>query len=174
MTIDARDHLEIDLRLRQRGAGDVAIARHALVLVAHGAHGDELAGIFQRARQRVLDDLKLGMGIFLRKAPDFAARRDRRIVVEIHLANEIDVLAMQARRDHEAGFGVAAEAGAVGHLDPFVMHDRLLDWLQRLGQAGADQVGIGLVGDDEEFTIDETIGSGGVARPRGRHRRKLE
>jgi len=39
------------------------------------------------------------------------------------------------------------------------MHDRLLDQLQRLGQAGADQVGIGFIGDDEEFAIDETIGS---------------
>src|SRR5712664_1530451 len=48
------------------------------------------------------------------------------------------------------------------------------DWLQRLGQAGADQVEIGLIGNDEEFAVDETIGSGGVARPGGRHRRKLE
>ena len=54
------------------------------------------------------------------------------------------------------------------------MHDRLLDRLQRLGQTGADQIGIGLIGDDEEFAVDETIGTRGIARPCGRHRRKLE
>ncbi|WP_240537122.1 hypothetical protein [Bradyrhizobium elkanii] len=54
------------------------------------------------------------------------------------------------------------------------MHDRLLDRLQRLGQAGADQLRIGLIGDDEEFAIDEAIRTGRIARAGGRHGRKLE
>ncbi len=64
------------------------------MLVAHGPHGDELAGIFERAGQRVLHHFELGMGIFLRKAPNLAARGNRRIIVEIHLRDEIDVLAV--------------------------------------------------------------------------------
>ena len=72
-----------------------AVAGHALVLVAHRAHRDELAGIFEGAGQRILDDLELGMGVFLGKAPDLAAGHDRRIVVEIHLGDEVDLLAIE-------------------------------------------------------------------------------
>ncbi len=48
-----------------------------------------------------------------------------------------------------------------------VTHDRLLDRLQRLRQAGADQLRIGLVGDDKEFAIDEAIRTGRIARTGG-------
>jgi hypothetical protein len=144
------------------------------VLVAHGSHGDELTGVFQRSGQRVLDHFKLRMGIFFRKAPDFPAGGNRRIVVEIHLRDEVDFFAVQTRRDHKTGFGIAAEAGAVRHLDPFIMHQRLIDRLQWLGQAGADQFGVGLISDDQEFTVDETVGAGRIARARHRHGRELE
>ena len=43
------------------------------------------------------------------------------------------------------------------------MHDRLFDRLQRLRQRAADQVRIGLIGDDEKFAIDKAIGTGGIA-----------
>jgi len=54
------------------------------------------------------------------------------------------------------------------------MHDRLIDRLQRLGQASVDQFGIGLIGDDQEFAIDEAIGAGRIAGACHRHGRKLE
>ena len=56
----------------------------------------------ERARERVLYDLQLGMGVFLREAPDLAAGRDRRIVVEIHLADEIDFLAPKTAGNHHS------------------------------------------------------------------------
>ena len=72
------------------------------MLVAHGPHGDELAGIFEGAGQRILDHFELRVGIFLRKTPDLAAGGDRRIIVEIHLGDEIDLFAVEPRGDHQA------------------------------------------------------------------------
>ena len=57
MPVHAGNKFQIDLRLRQRGGGALAVAGHGFVLVAHGAHGDELARVGQRARECVLDDL---------------------------------------------------------------------------------------------------------------------
>src|ERR1700759_994110 len=38
-----------------------SVASPLPALVAHGSHGDELIGIFQRSGQRVLDDFELRM-----------------------------------------------------------------------------------------------------------------
>src|SRR5262249_2963357 len=109
-SVHAGDELQIDLSFGQHCGGSFAIPRHAFVLVSHGPHSNELAGIFERSRQRILDDLKFGVSIFLGKAPDFTPSGNWWIVVEIHLRYEIDVLSTKTTRDHRAGFGVAAKA----------------------------------------------------------------
>jgi hypothetical protein len=38
----------------------------------------------------------------------------------------------------------------------------------------ADDLRIGLVGDDHELAMDEAIGAGRIARPARRHRRQLQ
>src|SRR5262249_49771583 len=76
-------------------------------------------------------------------------------------------------RNYHSGFRVAAETRTIRHLDPFVMDQRLLDRLQRFRKLGPDDVALGLVGDDHVLAVDETIGAGGVARPRRRHSREL-
>ena len=114
------------------------------------------------------------MGIFLWETPDLPTGGDRRVVVEVHLGDEVYLLAAKPRRDHRSGFGVATEARAVRHLDPFVMYQWLFDWLQRLRQLCPDQFWLGLIGNHEKFAIDEAIGTCRVAGARCRHGRQLE
>jgi len=66
------------------------------------------------------------------------------------------LLALEADRDHLPGFGVVAESGRVGHADEFVFHHRLRH-LKRLGHDGGEGFGIGPVGDDEIFAVEEAI-----------------
>ena len=54
------------------------------------------------------------------------------------------------------------------------MHQRRIDRFERLGQMMAHDVGIGFVGDDHEFAMDEPIRAGRIARPAGWHRRQFE
>jgi hypothetical protein len=132
VAIDAGNEFQVDLSFGQQLRGALAVPGHCLVLVTHGPHRDELPGIFQRAGERVFHDLQFRARILFRKSPNLPAGGDRRIVVEIHLHDEIHFLAAEAAGQHHPGFGVAAEAGTVGHLDPFVMHQRLLEGLERL------------------------------------------
>src|SRR5262245_24968636 len=89
-------------------------------------------------------------------------------------ATKVDVLAAKPAREHHAGFGVAAEPGAVGHLDPLVVDARPLDRLEWIRELRRDHVGIGLVGNDHEFAIDEAVRAGRIARAGRRHRGQLE
>jgi hypothetical protein len=54
------------------------------------------------------------------------------------------------------------------------MHQRLVDWLERLGKLMAHDLRIGFVGDDHELAVDEAVRSGRIARAARRHRRQLE
>ena len=65
-------------------------------------------------------------------------------------------LALEADRNHLPGFGVIAKTGGVGHADEFVFDERLSD-LQRLRHHRRERLGIGFVGDNEIFTVEEAI-----------------
>ncbi len=83
----------------------------------------------------------LGVGEFLREAPDLAAAGDRRVVVEIHRMHVAAflhraVLGLEAHRDHLAGLGIVAETGRIRHADEFVV-DRVADHLERFRNNGA-------------------------------------
>jgi hypothetical protein len=54
------------------------------------------------------------------------------------------------------------------------MHQRLLDRFEGLWQLATKKLGIGLVGDDHVFPIDEAIGAGRIARSGQRHRRQFQ
>src|SRR5260221_568408 len=81
------------------------------MLVAHGAGGAEHRTVMQRSHQHVALDLDFRRSPLFGKSPQLAAARDRRIVIEIHRMGIGAVLAVEADRDHLAGFGVVAEAG---------------------------------------------------------------
>src|SRR5262249_22635821 len=72
-------------------------------------------------------------------------------------------------RDHLARLGIVAEARRVRHPDEFVLDDRLCE-LERRRNDASQRVRIGAIGDDEEFAIDEPIGSRRKRRARERHR----
>ena len=75
---------------------DSFAAGHAFMFVGHGAERDLLAGVFERAGQRVLVQIEFGVCVFLGKAPDLPSSRDRRVVVEVHLRDEAYVFAVEA------------------------------------------------------------------------------
>src|SRR5471032_204225 len=155
LAIDVGNELQQALQLAQRRLGLSGMARQVLVLVGHGAHGDALAGIVERAGERVAHQLQLRLGGLLGKAPDLAAGSDRRIVVEIHLRDEVAGLALEGAGDGDARFGVVAETRGVGHADPFVVHLVRRVRHQGLGHGGADRVGIAFVDHDHVFAVDE-------------------
>jgi hypothetical protein len=66
------------------------------------------------------------------------------------------LLALQPDRDHLSGFGVVAEPRRIRHTDEFVFDDRLGDF-KRLRHDGGKCFGIGAVGDDEIFAVEESI-----------------
>jgi hypothetical protein len=108
------------------------------------------------------------LGELFRKAPEFAAACDRRMIVEKHAVRIAAFAALEGHRDDLAALGVVAEARGIRHADEFEFDQRLLD-LQRLGDQFAQFLRIGSVGDDEVFAIDETVRPHRIGRTRERH-----
>src|SRR4029079_8729163 len=83
---------------------------------------------------------------------------------------DVDALfALEADRDHLPGLGVIAEAGRIGHADEFVFHARRGTY-QRLRHYSGERVGIGAIGNDEIFAVEEAIRSPWKRRVGQRHR----
>jgi acetoacetate decarboxylase len=149
---------------------DAVAAHQVLVLVGHARQGHRLAGVLQAAGQGVAIDLEGDVGQLLGEAPDLPAAGNGRFAVEVHLGGEIDRLAPIGAGDHDAGLGVVAEAGGIGHADEFVEHGVAAVRFQGLGNRRADGLGIGLVGDDHVLAVDEAVRPLGIGRAGDGHR----
>ncbi len=162
-----RNDLDHEVRRLHRFQHRVVI--DLAVLVAHGGGSAEHRAVMQRADQHVALDRDLRRRQLFRKAPELAAAGDRPFVVQIHRMDVGALLALEADRDHLPGFGVVAETGRVGHADEFVFDQRLGD-LERLRHHGGERLGVGAVGDDEIFAVEEAIGPRRKRRVGQRHR----
>src|SRR4029077_4434260 len=97
------------------------------------------------------------------KAPQLAAGRNRRFVIQEHAVGISAFATPELDRDHLAGFGVVAETSGIWHADELVFDQRLIH-LERLRYDRAHPIRIGSIGDDHEFSIDETIRARRVSR----------
>src|SRR5262245_24741686 len=152
--VDMRDDLQQEIRRGERRLGRRKIG--LFVLVSHRRGRDPHRTIIQGADQHVDLRAQAGIGQLLRKAPQLAPARDRRLVVQEHAVGVAAPLAPERHGDHLAGFRVVAEAGRVRHADELILDQRLGD-LERLGHDGAQPLGIGPVGDDQKLAVDESI-----------------
>src|ERR1700704_2476501 len=168
--VDMRDDLQEEIRRGERRLGGRQIG--LFVLVAHRPGRDPHRPVIQGADQHVDLRAQAGTGQLLRKAPQLAPARDRRLVVQEHAVGVAAPLAPERDGDHLAGFGVVAEASRVRHADELVFDQRLGD-LERLGHDGAQPLGIGPVGDDQILAIDESIRPAREGRTGERHREGL-
>ncbi len=150
---------EQEVGLLQRGQHFGGVER--AVFVAHGASGNAHWAVVERAQQGVGDHAEMRLGELFRKAPDLASAGNRRFVVEIHRNLIGGWLALVEHGYDLAGFGVRAKTSGVGHVDELELH-QIARGLQRLGNHGAQHLGIGAVGHHEKLAVDETIRAGRV------------
>ena len=161
-----RHDLEQKVRRGERGCDRGVI--QGRVLVAHGAGRDADRAVVERPHHRVDLRTQRRLSELLRKTPQLAAAGDRRMIVEKHAVRIAAFAALERNRDDLPALGVIAEAGRVGHADELELDQRLID-LKRLRHELAQLLGIGAVGDDEEFAIDEAIGTDRLGRTGQRH-----
>src|SRR6516162_508345 len=104
--VDVRDDLEEEARLVERPHDRRRV--ELAVLEAHGGGRNPDASVVQRSDQRVPIDLQIRARQLLRKTPELASSRHRRMVVQKH---EVDVaahLAAKSYRDDLTRLGVVA------------------------------------------------------------------
>src|ERR1700704_1156334 len=80
--VHVRDDLKQEIRGGERGADGVEVG--GLMLVSHGGGRDPDWAVIERADQLIDLDMERRIGELLRKAPELAAARDRRLVVQEH------------------------------------------------------------------------------------------
>ncbi|VBG07306.1 Uncharacterised protein [Burkholderia pseudomallei] len=165
--VDVRDDFQQEVRAGE--ALCLLFEIELLVLVAHRARRDAHGAVVERAEQRIDVRLQRRLREFLRESPQFAAARDRRVIVQIHRERIAAGLALVFDGDHLAALGVIAEAGRIGHANEFVMNEWFLD-LERLRHDFAQAIHVGAIRDDQEFPIDETVRAHRECRARERHR----
>src|ERR1700733_6402691 len=111
------------------------------------------------------------LGKLFRKAPQFTAAGNRRMVVQKHAVGVAALPALKRNRDHLPALGVVAEAGRIRHADELELHQRLAD-LQRLRNEFAKLLWIGPVSDNQELAIDEAVRSNRIGRTGEWHRER--
>src|SRR5580704_8643182 len=164
--VDMRDDLEHEVRpgerLQQRRRVELAM------LETHRCGDAQHRAVVQGADHDIALMRDLGARQLLRETPDLAPAGDRRIVVEVHGVDVAAflrraVLGFEAHRDHLAGFGVVAKAGGVRHPNKLI-GDRVAGHFQWFGHRLAQFVDVGAVGDDDELTVIEFVGTWGIGR----------
>ena len=165
-SVHMRDDLQKIIRLDEVRMGRAEIER--IVLEAHGPGGDAHGAIVERSDQRILVDAQAGLGVFLGEAPQLAAAIDGGAVIQIHGVAVAARLALEFHRDDLAGLRVVAEAGRIRHANELVFDERLVEG-EGFRYHPLKCCGIGPVGDDEIFAIDEAIGPRRESRARERH-----
>src|SRR5713101_4651154 len=164
--VDMRDDLQQEVRCGERYLHRRQI--RLLVLVAHRPRRHAHRAVVERADERVDLDVERGLGELLREAPELAAARDRRIVVEEHAVRIAALAAAESDRDDLAGLGVIAVASRVRHADELVFDDSPVRH-ERLRDQRAELLRVGAVGDDEILAVDEAVGPRRIGRARQRH-----
>src|SRR6516164_11775601 len=106
--VDVRDDLQQEIRHRERGFDRIQVG--LTVLVAHRARRNAKRSVIQRADERIDLSLQFRVGELLRKTPEFAPARNRRLVVEKHAKGVVTLAAAEGNRDDLTGFRVVAEA----------------------------------------------------------------
>src|SRR5260370_14684562 len=122
----------------------------------------------ERAHQTVAAGVEPGVSEHLRKAQEPSSRRDCRKVVQVHAVGVTAGLAVEGDRNDLARLGVVAKSRRIRHSDELKFHQRF-----RRTQGGWDYLcnclGIGTVGDDQEFPINEPHRPLGESGPCQRH-----
>ena len=167
--VDVRDHLQGHLRPRQALDFGRVVLAEGIMLVDHGPVCNRLGCIVQGARQGITVHAKLGLAELHRIAPDLATPRQRRGVVDVHLADEVALLAVEGAGDDLGRRRIGAKALAVRQVQPLHRH-RVAVRNQGLGQGFTDRGGVGLVVDDHVLTLEEPVGPTRIGRALQRHR----
>src|ERR1700730_17861383 len=122
--VDVRDDLEQKVGGRERSAHRVEVG--GFVLVSHAGGGDADRAVVEGADHLIDLDVQRRLGELLGKAPELAAARDRRLVIEEHAVAVAALAAAKAHRNDLSGFGIVAEAGGIRHTDELVLDQWLV------------------------------------------------
>src|SRR5262245_19629691 len=164
--IDVGNDLEKEVRRRQRSLDGLQIG--GAVLVAHGRSHHAHRSVVEGADERVDLGPQAGARELLGKSPELATTGNRRMIVEEHAVGIAALAPLKGHRDDLPRFRVVPETRGIGHSDELVFDQRVV-YLQRLGHNGAQLLGIGTVGNDQIFAVDEAVGPDWKRRAGQRH-----